>query len=82
MDSWNPHATWPSLRLFLAFCVKHKIFPSQTDFVMAYLQAKMKEKVYIKFPIEWSELLLDTLQHYCGVPLQLKKALYGYTYSG
>jgi hypothetical protein len=82
MDSWNPHATWTSLRLFLAICARNGIFPSQTDFVMAYLQAEMRERVYIKFPQEWSELLPSSLHSYCGVPLRLRKALYGYTYSG
>jgi hypothetical protein len=82
MDSWNPHATWPALRIFLAFCAHHHIFPSQADFEMAYLQAKMREKVYINFPSDWSELLPDHLKVYCGVPLLLRKALYGYTYSG
>jgi hypothetical protein len=49
---------------------------------MAHLQANMREKVYIKFPGDWSVLLPDHLKIYCGVPLRLQKALYGYTYSG
>jgi hypothetical protein len=32
MDSWNPHATWPALRILLAFCAYHHIFPSQAEF--------------------------------------------------
>jgi hypothetical protein len=82
MDSWNPHATWPALCIFLAFFAHHRIFPSQADFKMAYLQANMSKKVYIKFPSDWSELLPDHLKSYGGVPLRLRKALYGYTYSG
>ena len=50
IDSWNPHANYISLRMFLAFCAEHGIFPSQVDFIMAYLQAPMREKVYIQFP--------------------------------
>jgi hypothetical protein len=58
------------------------MYPSQTDFVMAYLQVKMKEQVFIKFPEFWAQHLPDNLKPYCGVPLRLLKALYGYTYSG
>jgi hypothetical protein len=43
LDSWNPHASWFSLRMFCAMCAKYNIFPSQTDFVMAYLQVKMNK---------------------------------------
>jgi hypothetical protein len=50
MDSWNPHASWLSLKIFLAMCAYFGIFPSQLDFVMAYIQVAMKERVYIKFP--------------------------------
>jgi Reverse transcriptase (RNA-dependent DNA polymerase) len=82
MDSWNPHATWPSLRLFLALCARYRIFPSQSDFVMAYLQVPMKERVFIKFPAYWADVLPNDLKPYCGTDLLLKKALYGYTYSG
>ena len=46
IDSWNPHATWPSLELYLAMCAKFGIFPSQADYVMAYLQVDMKERVF------------------------------------
>jgi hypothetical protein len=42
----------------------------------------MKERVFIKFPAPWAEHLPEHLQEWCGVPLLLKKALYGYTYSG
>jgi hypothetical protein len=35
MDSWNPHASWTALMIYLAMCAKLGIFPSQLDFVMA-----------------------------------------------
>jgi Reverse transcriptase (RNA-dependent DNA polymerase) len=82
LDSWNPHASWPSLRLFLALCAKYRMFPSQSDFVAAYLQVSMKERVFVKFPAYWADHVPERLKKYCGVDLLLKKALYGYTYSG
>jgi hypothetical protein len=81
LDSWNPHASWFSLRMFCAVCAKYNIFLSQTDFVMAYLQVKMKEWVHISFPTFWAEHLPAYLRDWCGKPLLLLKALYRYTYS-
>ena len=81
-DSWNPFASHLALRFFLALCAKYKIFPAQADWVQAYLQCDMKEKVYIMFPAFWAEYLPEELAKFCGIPLELLKALYGYTYSG
>ena len=63
-------------------CAKFGIFPSQADYVMAYLQVDMKERVFVQLPSYWMAHMPDDLKPYCGVPLQLMKALYGYTFSG
>jgi hypothetical protein len=42
----------------------------------------MKERVFIMFPAYWAAHLPEELRKYCGRPLRLLKALYGYTYSG
>ena len=81
-DSWNPHASFLALKIFLAECARLGIFPSQIDFVLAYLQANMRERVFIKFPDGWKRFLPDHLHKWCGCPLKLLKALYGYNYSG
>ena len=49
---------------------------------MAYLQVAMKERVFVKMPAYWAQLLPASLHHWIGRPLLLLKALYGYTYSG
>ena len=82
IDSWNPHATWPALQLYLAVCAKFGMYPSQADYVMAYLQVDMKERVFVKLPDYWAAHMPDDLKDYCGVPLLLLKALYGYAFSG
>jgi Reverse transcriptase (RNA-dependent DNA polymerase) len=82
IDSWNPHASWVSLMVYLAICARYGMYPSQLDFVMAYVQVAMKERVFIKFSHHWKNYLPDNLHHYVDTPLLLKKALYGYTYSG
>jgi Reverse transcriptase (RNA-dependent DNA polymerase) len=82
MDSWNPHASWVALMIYLAICARYDIYPSQLDFVMAYVQVAMKERVPIRFPVLWRKYLPTDLHHLIDVPLLLNKALYGYTYSG
>jgi len=81
-DSWNPHATWAGLKIFLGWCARHGTFPIQIDYVMAYVQAKMRERVFVIIPEHWKELLPEELHSWCGRPLLMLKALYGYTFSG
>ena len=82
LDPWNPHASFLSLKTFLAICARLGIFPRQTDLILAYLQADMRERVFIKFPEAWSQFLPEHLHKWMGRPLRLVKALYGYNYSG
>ena len=49
---------------------------------MAYLQAKMRERVFIQFPASWKKHLPDHLHEWVGRPLLLLKALYGYNFRG
>jgi len=81
-DSWNPHATWVGLKVFLGWCARVGTFPIQIDYVMAYVQARMRERVFALIPDHWKELLPEELHSWCGWPLLMLKALYGYTFSG
>jgi hypothetical protein len=63
-------------------CAKYGISPSQADYGMPYLQVNMKECVFVQLPRYWTAHMPDDLKPYCGVPLLLMKALYGYIYSG
>jgi Reverse transcriptase (RNA-dependent DNA polymerase) len=58
------------------------MFPDQTDLIQAYLQCLMREQVFIQLPAFWASHLPEHYRKYCGVPLRLLRALYGYTYSG
>lgn len=51
----------------------------QVDFVLAYLQANM---VFVEFLASWKPFLPEHVHKWIGRPLLLKKALYGYNYSG
>jgi hypothetical protein len=65
-------------------CARHKMFPSSANWVQAYLQCDMKKNklVFIELPNYWKSFLPPDLAVYCGKPLLLKKALYGYPFSG
>ena len=62
MDSWNPHATHDSLKLFLACCARDDMDVIQVDYVMAYAQTKMRECMLVKLP----EKLKQILPKKCG----------------
>lgn len=82
LDTWNPHASFLALKLFLAACAKRGIFPCQVDYKLAYLQSDMRERVFVQFPSFWRHYLPADLHEWIGRPLLLRKALYGYNYSG
>ena len=81
-DPWNPHASFLALKVFLAICARYGIFPAQVDFLLAFLQADMRERVFVEFPDAWKNFLPEHLWKWIGRPLKLRKALYGYNYSG
>ena len=82
LDPWNPHASFLALKTYLAKCAREGIFPSQVDYQLAYLQADMRERVFVQFPGHWKKYLPNYLHPWIGRPLLLLKALYGYNYSG
>ena len=82
-DPWYPHAqAFLTLKLFLAYTAKNGTFPMQVDFLVAYLQAKMRERVFVQFPEAWKKYLPEHLHKWIGRPLLLLRALYGYNHSG
>ena len=81
-DTWNPHATWPALLLFLSLCAKYGINPFQVDLVQAYTQSKMRDRVFVVLPMDWATLLPQTLHNWLGRPLRVMMALYGHCLSG
>ena len=82
LDPWNPHASFFALKMFMLNCARLGIFPCQVDYTLAYLQSDMRERVFVQFPNFWKKYLPESLHEWIGRPLLLKKALYGYNYSG
>jgi hypothetical protein len=69
----------PPLYAGVAFAAECRQRVYQLDFVAAFLQADVIGRKFIKFPAEWKELLSNypELHQWIGMPLRLKKSLYG-----
>jgi Reverse transcriptase (RNA-dependent DNA polymerase) len=78
-DTWCPIAGFRALKVFLAFAAEYRQRVFQLDYVAAFLQADVLGRKFTTFPDGWKELLSDypDLHRWLGVPLRLKKSLYG-----
>ena len=54
-DTWSPTASMRTLKYFLADAAKHKARVHQIDFIGAFLQAKVKNRVFVKFDISYTD---------------------------
>jgi hypothetical protein len=67
--------------MFLAHAARLRVRVRQMDFIGAFLQAKVRSRVFIKMPAIYGELFPD-LAAYCGIPVRLVKSMYGMSLSG
>jgi len=77
-DKWSPTASFRALKLFLAHAARLKV---RVDFVGAFLQAKVRSRIFVTIPAIYGSIFPEFKQ-YCGTPLRLLKAMYGMTLSG
>jgi hypothetical protein len=79
-DTWYPIARFRALKIFLAFAIECKQLIHQLDNVAAFFQADVIGRKFTIFPKGGKEILSDfpDLHQWLGVPLRLKKSLYGY----
>ena len=54
-DTWSPTASMRKLKYFLADATKHKARVHQLDFIGALLQAKVKNKVFLKLDSRYTD---------------------------
>jgi hypothetical protein len=80
--TWNPHASWPALKCFLAYASFIRAPIRQYDFIQAYLQVSISEPLYCRISELWIPFLPPELHKYCGPTLRSNKALYGWHRSG
>ena len=53
-DTWSPTASRRNLKYFLADSAKHKARVHQLDFIGAFLQAKVKNRVFVKLDMRYA----------------------------
>ncbi len=72
-DTWSPNTSFRALKLFLAHVARLKVRVHQLDFIGAFLQAKVRSRIFVKIPAIYGSIFPEFKQ-YCGVPLQLLKS--------
>ena len=65
-----------TLKYFLADATKHKARVHQLDFIGAFLQAKVKSKVFVKLDSRYADYFPE-YSNYSGIVLRLLKSMYG-----
>ena len=56
-DTWSPKSSMRTLKYFLSDTSKHKARVHQLDFIGAFLQAKVKNRVFLKLDIRYTDYL-------------------------
>ena len=54
-DIWSPTSSMRNLKYFLADEAKHKARVHKLDFIGALLQAKVKNRFFVKFDIRYTD---------------------------
>ena len=79
--TWSPTASIRNLKYFLGDTTKHKARVHQLYFIGAFLQAKLKDRVFVKLDIRYTDYLPEYAKYF-GKALRLLKSMYGMTNSG
>ena len=70
-----------TLKYFLADTAKNKARVHQLDLIGALLQAKVKNRVFLKLDIRYTDYFTEYAQYF-GRAMRLLKSMYGMTNSG
>ena len=57
-DTWSPTASMKTLKYFLADAAKYKLIVQKLDLIGAFLQAKVKNRVFVKLDIRYTDSTL------------------------
>ena len=80
-DTSSPTASMRTLKYFLADAAKNKARFHQLYFIGAFLQDKVKNRVFVILNIRYAAYFPEYLQYF-GRALKLLKSMYGMTNSG
>ena len=76
--NWSPTDSMRNLKYLLADADKHESILHQLDFVGEFLQAKVKNRVFVKFESRHIDYFPE-YSYYFGRYLSLLKSMYGNT---
>ena len=80
-DTWSPTDSMGNLKYFLADATKHKARVHQLYFIGAFLQAKVKNRVFVKLDIRYTDYFPEYAKYF-GRALRLLKSMYSMTNYG
>ena len=80
-DTWSPTSSMRNLMYFLEYAAKHKAIVHQLYFIGVFLQAKVKNIVFVKLDMRYVEYFPEYAQYF-GRYSRLLKSMYGMTNSG
>ena len=80
-DTWSPTASMRTLKYFLVDAAKQRGTVHQLYFIGSFLQAKVKNRVFVKLDIRYIDYFPE-YAHYFGRALRLLKSMYGMSNSG
>ena len=80
-DTWSPTSSMRTLKYFLADKIKHKARVHHLDFIWAFLQEKVKKRVFVKLYSRYADYFPE-YSNYFERALILLKFVYGMTNSG
>ena len=80
-DTWSTTHSMRALKYFLSDSAKHKAIVHQLYFIGAYLQPKVKNRVFVKLYMRYADYFPEYAQYF-GRYLKLLKSMYGMTNSG
>ena len=75
-DTWSPTSSMMTLKYFLSDAERHKAKVHQIDFIGAFLQAKVKNRVFVKLDMRYADYFPEYAQYF-GRALKLLKSMYG-----
>ena len=80
-NAWSPTASMRLLKTFVASAAQEGKEIKQVDFVAAFIQAKVRERVFVRLSEDLAAACPEYVQ-WLGRPLRLEKGLYGLTLCG
>ena len=63
-DTWSPTASMRTLKYFLKSTAKHRAIVQQLDFIGAFFQAKVKNRVFVKLDIRYTDYFPEYVQYF------------------